>query len=263
MKAAILCVACLFLGMHISSAQNKSVGDTFREYITELNGLSKNRDITRVVRYFDRDYVFTETYIGLTGRSSRVEGKISDFRNSIKGILSEENVQLNLKIEKLNEIAQDEIYGTISATLSVDLVVDGKQLEKNGFNVTMTAIKNKLGKWRFIQGDIVRKLEKREAGNCVCYFYERNDDFVTELIYPIGFDYRRILDDFKFRGDKNDRYIKTGYRQFAWDKDGAIKEIYLEEGEKPSVGLADEKKEAIMVILNNIYSDECISIISR
>lgn len=263
MKTLSLFTLLILISFSSGIAQSKSMEDNFNDYIAEINALNQTKDIKKVVRFLSRDFVYTDTYIGLTGRSRRVEGNFTDYKNSIKGLMSNEDIDLNMKVVKINNIVEDEAFGTISATLSMGLAVNQKDLEKNEFTVTMTAIVDKLGKWKFIQSDVIRTLSERMAGTCVCYFYERNDDFVTELIYPSGFDYVRILNDFKFRTYDDKRVVKSGYKQFEWNKDGSMKELYTEDEEIQLLESAADKKAAALSILSSMYSYECTDIVVR
>lgn len=263
MKTLTIFALLIFLSFSDGIAQSKSMEDNFKDYIGELNALNKNKNIKNVTIFLSRDFVHTNTYVGLTGRSSRREGNFLDYKNSLKGLISNEDVDINLKISKVNSIVEDEAFGTISATLSMQLSINQKDLEKNEFTITMTAIKDKLGKWKFIQSDAIRTLSERVAGSCVCYFYERKDDFVTELIYPNGFDFVRILNDFKFRTYDGKRVVKTGYKQFEWSKDGSMKQLHSEGEEVELLETAADKKAAALSILSSLYNYECTEIIVR
>lgn len=262
MKKMISAVIVLtLLSAHVK-AQEAPITQLFKGYIKELNDLNKTKDLNRVLKFFDPSFETNQTYIGLSGVARRSTRDFSDFTADLQVLTTDRDVQLNLKIDKINDVVQGSRSGTISASLTMDILVDRKIAEKGSFNVTMAAAKAKAGsRWLFIHSDNIRTVEERNAGRCICYFYERKNDFVTELSYPVGFDYYKILDTFRFRNHNDVRTIHVDDRWYEWEKSGEI--LDLQGGAKTEVGTAQDPKGAAVVILGQIYQENCLSFTTR
>lgn len=255
--ALIIIILTLFSGR--VNAQEEIVSKLFQDYIKEVNNLDKTRDVKRVLRFFDQNFQTNQTYLGLQGVVSRSSQDISGFAKGLQGLISDRDIKLNLTVNKITNISQGRTKATISANLTMDLLVDGNSAEKGGFVVNMAATKSqKTGEWRFVHSDNIRTVEERKAGKCVCYFYERKDGYVTELFYPVGFEYENKLDVFTMRTDDNDlRTIKANYRQYEWDKSGKVIDVFYEDSRK-EMGTAKNAKDAITLILAEKYKNNCL-----
>ena len=257
--AAMIVLA--FVSVEVKS-QDEPMTKLFKEYIKELNDLNKTKDLNRVLKFLDPSFETNQTYIGLSGVARRSTRDFSDFAADLQVFTTDRDIQLNLKIDKINDVVQGSRSGTITASLTMDVLVDGKIAEKGSFNITMAAIKAKAGsRWLFVHSDNIRTVEERNAGRCICYFYERKNDFVTELSYPVGFDYYKILDTFKFRNHNDVRTVHVDDRWYEWEKSGKI--LDLQDEAKTEIGTAQDPKGVAVVILGQIYQENCLSFTTR
>ena len=210
-----------------------------------------------MLQYFDREFRTNQTYIGLTGKVTRRSQDISGFASGLKGLTSDREINLNLTIDEVTSVGQGPRTATLTAKITMDLVVNGKSAEKGGFSVNMAATKSEDdGKWRFVHSDQIRTVEERQAGNCISYFYERKNGFVTEVYYPIGFEYEKNLDVFTMKMVDGKRTININYRQYEWDNDGKVLDVYNDT--KTEIGSSNDPKEAITFILGQMYGDNCL-----
>ncbi len=169
------------------------------------------------------------------------------------------NVEFNIDIEKLATVAEEKEYGVISAIISITVEIDGEMWAINRYSLMMTATRKQPDEWKFVHGNAIRKQERNMPGLCICNFYKKDEDFITELLYTIDFQERRVLDNFKFITRHNQRKIETGYKAYEWRQNGIIREIGME---RSSIGAAEEKKDAMLAILLALHSEQCDEILT-
>ena len=83
-------------------AQDEPIAKLFKEYIKELNDLNKTKDLNRVLKFIDPSFETSQTYIGLSGVARGSTRDFSDFAADLQVLTTDRDVQLNLKIDKIN-----------------------------------------------------------------------------------------------------------------------------------------------------------------
>ena len=258
MKNSIVLFICLTLCSTNLLAQDEPIRQLFKRYIKEINDLNKTKDVSRVVQYLDSAFTSNQTYIGLTGRVGRTTQDFAKFSAGMQGLTSDRDISLGLRIKEITNVFQGTDVGVLSAALTMDFTIDGTSAEKGNFTVNMIATKDSDGDtWKFVHSDNIRMVEERSAGMCGCSVFERKNGFVTEVNYPIGFEYVEKLDVFKVRTIDNVKTINVNYRQYEWEDSGKVMDVVGES--KTKIGSAKDSKEMVKLILAHIYADNCVS----
>ncbi len=237
-------------------AQNEPIQELFSAYIKDVNDLYDTNDPSKIESYFLPEFKANETYVGLESKIRRRTINLEEFLVGFRGLASDESIDANVSIDDINYVSQGKSQGTISATLSLDLKIKEKTIEKSIFSVTMVALKSDNDNWRFIHSDQIQTIEERTSGNCLCYFYERKGSYATQLFYPNGIDYQSVFNDFRIVETGSERKIVTGNREFSWAPIGKIVSIEND----TEVGASQDTEEAIILILNELYKEQCTNI---
>lgn len=264
MKFLIVFITISLMLRDSTYAQDEvAIKKLFNTYIQELNDLNKNKDLKRVLNLLDPEFEINETYIGLTGKVVRTTNDRADHANELQIFISDDkDVKLGLTIDEITNIKQGTKMATISATLTMDIIADGISAEKGGFTVNMAARLNNKEEWKFIQSDNIRTVEERNSGTCACFFYERKSGFVTELYYPVGFEYTKILDVFTINQKKKTKTIGVNYKQYEWEKGGELFDPFGDDG-RTKIGSVQDEKDAIILILGQMYEDHCLDFLKK
>ena len=257
MKHFLLVVACITIFSVSVKGQDEPVVKLFQAYIQDLNDLNKTQDFEGLMNYFHPDFRIELTYVGLTGKVSRKSRDLAQFASGLQDFASEETIELDLKVDKINGVVQGSKSATISATVNMDLKMNGQNAEKGGFMVNMVAVKSEDDQWKFVHSDQIRTVEERYAGTCLCYFYKRDNGYVTEVFYPTGLEYQKQLDVFKIQTKDQVKIITTKDRQYEWHSGGKLSAVYADN--KKALGSAKGEKEAITLILKQLYQDSCLN----
>ncbi len=238
-------------------AQNEPVARLFTQYIESIDALNETKNITTVEKFLSDNFMINETYVGLKGEVIRSSKDLTTFLSGLSGIVNNENIKVDMSIIDITNVDQGESKATISANLNMYLQseADGQIIEEDGFAVTMIAVKDdQTGQWQFVHSNNIRTVEERNAGNCSCYFYSREDRFITELIYPAGLEYKKHLNVFGVKGDGNNRIIISDNGDYQWGANGELWELST----KTRVGTTKDEKEAVTMILGRMYGGNCL-----
>lgn len=262
MKKIGLVVSCLMLSGYLM-AQDEPIEKLLYGYVDEVNALNKTKDISRLLKFFDIDFRANQTTISLTGKLSRKSSTLNEFLGELEGLVkSDLDIDPNLDIKEIVNIEQGTNKATITANLGTDVMIEGKDSEKNSITVTMIASLSKDGDWKFVHSDIISNINEKNTGKCYCYFYERgSNDFITMLYYPDGIEYERAYNAFSFKGNENLQKVKSDHGMYEWAK-GDLLSVETN-GEKKIVGKATSNKEVMVNILGQMYSENCLDFVVK
>lgn len=241
-------------------SQETAVEKQFRRYVKLLNDLNETKDDNALIDLFAPDFKSLITTTALSGKNNTVTGNLDRQKKLFRKIRAYETIDINLKILELSNINQNEGKGSLTAKLSSVLYIDGKEHEKNSYIIDATIKKNDNGNWKFDYFYVDRTLEERKRGICVAYFYERKENYIVELNYPAVSDYMKAYYPFRFEFIDGSRKIIETDHDYFWKADNSV---IFEIDEKAIEGTAESKKEAVGLILQNYYKDQCSEILLR
>ncbi len=237
-----------------SVAQSIKIEDFFKSFISSINNITDSNSLVNVAQYLSDDYQSNATYIGLKNEVLENKQTKTEFLAGLQGILSAEQATINLSINNISNVSQDDSKATISGNIIMHLYINDKLAEKNTFDVTMLAKKIE-DNWKFVLNRSTRSVEERISGRCTCLLYERENRYVTELMYPTGFNYSKSLDLFAVKDKMDHRLIMHNGHEYRWNIDGQlIDEAYN------TLGKATDAQAAIRLILAKLFEQNCFLI---
>jgi len=262
MKRILITLTLSIVIQTMATAQNKPVENLFRSYIEEINNLNKAKKIKRVTRLISKEVSINQTIVGMDGKTISSSLDFPTFTAGLKGLISAHDLMPNLTIDEISNVSQGDERGTLTALVSMNLSSNGKLLDKSFFLVNIVAAKfENNDNWQIIYLSNVQKVEERNAGNCICYIYKREDRYASEVIYPSGFEYKQNFDSFVVKGDRSPRTITTGDEQYLWTSGGNIQSF--SGTNTTTIGSAKTIDEAIFFFLGKKYKDHCLAFDSK
>lgn len=241
-------------------SQETAIEKQVKQYVKLLNNLNETKDEAALIALFAPDFKSLITTTALSGKNNTMAGDLARQKQIFRKVMAYETIDINLKILELSNVNQNEGKGSLTAKLSSILFIDGQEYEKNSYIIDATIKKDESGKWLFDYFYVDRTLEERRKGICVAYFYERKDNYIVEINYPSVSDYSKAYFPFRFEFIDGSRRIIEKEHDYLWKADNTI--IY-EINEKTLAGTAENKKEAVGLILQDHYSEQCSEILLR
>ena len=241
-------------------AQETEVEVLFKKYIKLINDLNETKDDEALIALFSKDFKSLITTTALNGQYNTITGDLERQKKTYRTIMRYETMDANLKILDISNVSQNDAKGTLTATLSSVIYIDGKEHEKNSYRVDVTIRKDENENWLFNYFYVDRTLEERKRGVCVAYFYERLENYIVEINYPAVSSYKKEYYPFHFEFYDDIRKIREADHDYLWNADNTV---MYEMSEQKIEGTAKTKKEAVGLILQNYYKDQCYEILLR
>ncbi|MGB0525334.1 MAG: hypothetical protein ACPGJS_20335 [Flammeovirgaceae bacterium] len=257
MKQIPIIFFILMMFTHQVTAQNEPIEKLLKDYIKELNALGQTKNLDKLKPYFDKNFKTNQTFIGLGGTITRSSGELKDFMKELANLTTDSDVKMNLEIAKIHNVIQGDKNATLSAVINMEIVVDGKSYESSVVSTSVIARKNEKGEWKFVHFDNIRTVKGKAAGKCISYFYERPNSYVVAVLYPGGIEYLKSFEHIFIKTKGGQSLLNTDYGQYTWTK-GKVMNPQNEE-----IGSATTEKEAISLLLKNLYKGNCITFITK
>jgi len=227
-------------------------------YVKLINSIKKDNTIDKVLNLYSDQYSGNTTYVRLSGGIVKKNYKKENIKNQLNDILTDENYNLKIKINRILYSNQKEKAGTISALLDFESIIDGKLAEKGTILMNIVIIAQK-EEWKIIQNNMVRVSEVKDIGDCVCHIFEKGDtQFVTELHYPAGIEYTHKLESFRITSNEKNRIIKSNSKTVVWEN--KTNQLIWNQNK---LGIAKKPKQAIELLIQKMNVETCSTVIFR
>lgn len=242
----------------VNAQEDQAIIELFRNYIAEINNLDKSKSTDNLKKLLSPDFVINQTQVALEGNIRRFSHDREEHLGGFREIYLTEGVTLASNIERVLRTTSGLNTALIIAEVKANISYDGKVGQKVTNFVNAIGSQTN-GEWKLTQIDNVTVPDERTIGNCPCRFYERGNGFATELAYPSGLEYETKLDVFTIRNGQAARTIKMNKQLYNWKSNGEV----MSADEKEVLGTTNTPKEAVTLILAEVYKDRCIKIIAR
>ncbi|MEN7548339.1 hypothetical protein AAG747_10500 [Rapidithrix thailandica] len=223
---------------------------------------STDSNVDDALQYYHPQMISDVTRININGKIRKEQNTYEDLKEQLSNLARNELTTVhNITVSDIFVQAKD--VGIIRFTDTYEHKYKGKLMQKGTQLVTATAKKQKEG-WRILYMSIVEVENEKLLSICPCQLFEgqgSEDDFVTKTTIPQGTTTKDIMESFVFRNNQKHRYIRAGEDIFTWTAKNDVWTINGEGAKLHKVGKAESKAEAIQLILQKKYTENCINIV--
>lgn len=252
-----------------TEAEAKVITQVIRDFAREYSNLSQSKDKMKVLRFFNRRMRSNMNFIRIGGRVNVAEGTYEKFEDNIESLISSE-LSIKHEVAEVFHVTVKGDIGVVSYQNNFEVMKGKDLLSKGAQLVTITQKKFPEG-WRIILYNVTEIEDEKLKGNCLCELFESTVagiDYVSKVIVPGGTSYNTTLVNFIFRrtDKEGEIIIKTESDYYKWYKDGEG-ELFLYDIDKKEtvekIGVSKEKDQAVILILEDLYSERCTNMVMK
>ncbi len=226
---------------------------------------SEKKDKKVFLDFFSKNasYNFVSRAIG-AARVKNFTGSFDAMAEFLDGISTNEDFKINYKVPEGQIVRYKAVGDAGTATYVVEYeTFNGGKLWTKGTETVSLLLRNEEGSWKVIYFNAIAIEDQKFQGNCICELFQSgNQNFLAKTTVPEGKEYSDKLNNFEFRGEGNDRMIRSGATVYRWLLSGEIKSTSAD-GQEITIGKAGDREMVIIEILKSIYADNCLDVKKR
>jgi hypothetical protein len=226
---------------------------------------SEKKDKTVFLNFFSKNasYNFVSRAIG-AARVKNFTGTFEAMSQFLDGLSSNQDYKISYKVPEGQIIRFKAVGDAGTATYIVDYeTFNSGKLWTKGTETVSLLFRNEEGSWKVIYFNAIAIEDQKFQGNCLCELFQSGgQNFLSKTTVPEGKEYSDKLNNFEFRGEGNDRMVRTGATTYRWLLSGEINTISAT-GEEQTIGKAGDKEMVILEIIKNMYSENCLDVKKR
>ncbi|MCS7005510.1 MAG: nuclear transport factor 2 family protein [Cytophagales bacterium] len=245
----------------------KALREEFEKFVKAYQTILTHKDPKSVMRFMSPALKSCFYTSGITDKMKLIEGTLADFENHLLKLIRTEGMSMTYAVDKILLIKTRENTGNLVYTVNFETRINGAIWSK-GFETVMLIYRKIDGDWKIIHFTSLNIEDEKEKGVCQSEFYLASEtgNYMTKTTIPSGRGYTTNVDNFAFTMANQERIILVGDTAYKWKPLG---EIWLQKEGKVGeysdvlfIGKAHtlDKEDAIMLILRNMYKDNCSEI---
>ncbi len=224
----------------------------------------KNKDV--FLNFFSKNASNNFVSRGLgAAKVKNFEGSYDAMSEFLDGLIANEDYKINYNVPEGQIIRSKAIGDAGTSTYIVDYeTFNAGKLWTKGTETVSLLFRKEGGQWKVIYFNAIAIEDQKFQGNCICEFFQAggSQNYLTKTTVPEGKEYSDKLNNFEFKGEGNDRIVKSGANTYRWLLSGEIKSI-SPTGEEVIIGKAGDKEMVILEIIKNMYSNNCLEVRKR
>jgi ketosteroid isomerase-like protein/predicted regulator of Ras-like GTPase activity (Roadblock/LC7/MglB family) len=240
-------------------ADTKLLEQRLKDFVEAYASLPTSKNKQSVLRYFHPDATSNIFVFNISGRSRVRNSNLKEFETFMDNLLRANELSINYELAEIVDIEVHGPLATLVYKVNYEIKEEGGIWVKGKETVTM-AMEKMRDEWKIVHYTFMQIEDEKLKGTCLCELFisEAEDgEVVSKTTVPSGQSYSTKFDNFEFRSAGGEQIIKTGGRIYKRLRNGKLVRL-TEEGEEVEIGIADSKKDAVlMIIAKDLYSDSC------
>jgi len=252
----------------VETPDEKALREEFEKFVKAYQTILTHKDPKNVTRFMSPVIKSSFYTSGITDKMKLVEGTINDFENHLFRLIRTEGMTMTYKVDKVLLVKTREATGNIVYTVEFETRINGALWSK-GTETVMLIYRKIDGDWKIIHFTSLNIEDEKEKGTCQSELYLASEtgNYMTKTTIPSGRGYTTNVDNFAFTMTNQERLILVG--DAAYYKWKPLGEVWLQKetkvGEYSDLSMLGkahtiDKEDVIMLLLRNMYKDNCSEI---
>lgn len=255
-KAVLLSSCALLISVSTFSQKPEAEIEKFiRDFARANEEVTNTRDKETVLKYLSKDLFLTIVKSNVLDNLGLIQYTYDDYSAQLDQLLQREGMSRGYVVREILRSRLRGRTGVVVCDIDAQITSNGAVWTKGKQIVSFTLKKFETG-WKILHINVIMLEEEENKGTCLVeVFAAPSGNYASKTVAPGGANYTTHLNTFDFTRTGGQVQISLdGEPAYSWQKDGPVQKA------GQSLGTAVDEREAVMVILKDLYSKNCSEI---
>ncbi len=236
----------------------KDLEKTVTDFAKAYAGLGTSKNVDGVLAFMDPDMTSFLVSTAVNGKTAAFQTGMEGFSAHLRQVAVTPGMKINYDLKGFLQSEVNDATGTVVYKVDYEQLRDGETWAKGHETVSMFLVKSPNG-WKISHFTVIGVESEKFKGACLCELYTGSGgSLIAKTTMPQGKGYTTDNVQFAFPVTESGRAIMGNEAIYPWLSNG---ELWTQDdkGEKKKMlGATTKKNEAIMLIIKDKYSENCI-----